>query len=132
MKKEYRFLVVCFFLSIRVPLFSYANQEEIEALEVELNAALTQVEMNILSGELASLWEEKLLKVEKEIASELDGDGLEFFLKASNAWRDYRKYQALYRGHFSEGGSIQALEENMNYINMTKERINLLSRKVAW
>ena len=132
MKKRISISTACFFFCVLLPLFSDANQEEIKALEADLNAAIGQIEMNILSGELASLWEEELLELEEEISSELEGDGLEFFLEASGAWREYRKYQVLYQGHFSEGGSIQPLEENMNYINITKERINLLAREAAW
>ena len=115
---------------ISVLLGNVAQAEDVKLrdLEARLDAALTQTEMNIASGDIAQYLDKKLTAKEHEIMNGLDADGLRLFKKASKLWRDYRLSQVSFEGDLYRGGSIQPLIHNRVFARLTRERYEALSK----
>ena len=120
--------------------FARASDLEIRRLEKELQATQGQQGMNRVSGEIAEHLDRRLGRLESRILSDIKGSAdpadkeeqkqkslaLGIFLKASAKWKEYREAQVEWVGVGHEGGSIQPLMCNLEYIRITKERIRAL------
>ena len=99
---------------------------ELAKLEAALQAANTQMDMNIRSGEIGVYLDRKLTRLEDRIRKDLDTEGLKLFEKAAAAWREYRQAQALFEGDTYRGGSMRPLVHNSVFARITQERISAL------
>jgi len=102
-------------------------EQELARLNREAEAAMSQMEMNIASGNLALYWERMLQKEEAEIlASCRDAKATAIFKKAQEAWREFREAEMEFWADESRGGSIQPLIRYTVYANLTEKRIQEL------
>jgi uncharacterized protein YecT (DUF1311 family) len=106
---------------------SHAEDPKLRQLEARLEAAQSQQDMNIASGELARYLDKQLVEKEDEITKNMDACGLQLFLEASKLFRAYRVAQVSIEGDRYRGGSICPLMWNEMFNRMTRERLWALS-----
>jgi uncharacterized protein YecT (DUF1311 family) len=112
-----------------VPPFAKAdgtNEMELKRLEVQLDRAMTQGEMNVATGELARFWDSRLAEVETRIEGKLNKKERKDFSKSKKRWRAYRAKEVAFQAKYFEGGSIQPLMANDAYNEITKHRVTEL------
>ncbi|QDV29841.1 hypothetical protein Spb1_17590 [Planctopirus ephydatiae] len=103
-----------------------ADDAKLRDLEAHLQSALTQIEMNIASGQIAEYLDKKLVEKERDVAKDLDPEALRLFSEASKLWRDYRSAQTTFEADLYRGGSIRPLVHNRTYSRLTQERLSAL------
>lgn len=85
------------------------EQEAQEVREIEMNAAMTQAEMNIVAAEAYRKAQRKLDKTIEEMKVYFSPEECARFEKANHAWRTYQQIHADFVASQYEGGSIQPL-----------------------
>lgn len=103
-----------------------ASDQELSRKEAALNAALTQADINLRSGEIAEYLDRKLVRLEERIRKDLDKEALALFDQASLRWRAYRKVQIRSEGDVYRGGSMLPLIVSQAFIRLTNERLAAL------
>ncbi len=87
---------------------TYENEAQ-QVREIELNDAMTQLEMNAAAAHAYRKAERKLDTVIEQIKEFFSPEECELFDKANNAWRLYQQENADFLASRYEGGSIQPL-----------------------
>lgn len=87
------------------------------------NESLTQQEMNQISAELYALWDEKLNEVWGELKDELPEAEMKELTEEELVWIANKEQQIAEAGAEYEGGSMQALQENMKGAELTRARV---------
>jgi len=102
-------------------------EQELARLNREMNAAMSQYEMNIASGELAQYWERMLQNEEAKILAECrDTKAAIIFIRTQKAWREFRDAEMEFQADESRGGSIQPLIRNSTCAALTENRVKEL------
>ena len=106
------------------------NQElaELEEQAQEMNdrlrsGALSQIEMNRLSGELFRLWDGELNSLWSRLKETLGSDEMESLTKEEREWIKWKDQSVKDAGKEAEGGSLQPLLENDTAAEHTRERV---------
>lgn len=102
---------------------SEQKDSKLVALQAEMNAAVTQSDMNSISFRISQHLDQKLAKLEDLVRKDLDPGQLALFNKAATQWREYRETQADFSGDIYRGGSILPLILNGALSALTEERI---------
>jgi uncharacterized protein YecT (DUF1311 family) len=116
------------FLLLLVSPVLEASDKELLRKEASLNAALTQTDMNLRSGEIAECLDRKLVRLEERIKKDLDKDALALFEEASLKWRAYRDAQINSEGDVYRGGSMRPLIQSLAFIRLTNDRLSTLQK----
>lgn len=98
-----------------------------QGMEQQLLDAVSQSEMNRLSGEMADYIDRKLEKLEAGVLRDLDVRSAKLFRAASKVWREYRLAESQFEGDLFREGSVHPLIRNRAYIRITQQRISDLS-----
>lgn len=98
-----------------------------QRMEQQLLDAMSQAEMNRLSGEMADYIDRKLAKVEAGVLRDLDEKSANLFRVAAKVWREYRLAESDFEGDLFRDGSVHPLIRNRAYIRITQQRISDLS-----
>lgn len=102
-----------------------ASVEE-QAVELEdkiQKEALTQMELNTLTGELYKLWDTELNQIWSELKNTLDEDTMEKLTEEERNWISSKDEEVQEAGAQYEGGSMQAMVENEKAAELTKDRV---------
>jgi uncharacterized protein YecT (DUF1311 family) len=105
---------------------SAGADKELIRLEAALDAARSQTDMNLQSGDIAQYLDRKVTELENRIKKDLDSDALALFTAASDEWRKYRIAETRFEGDTYRGGSIQPLIHNQVFSRITQERLEAL------
>lgn len=103
-------------------------ENEAAALEEKLQNAMTQTDMNVLSGELYLLWDNELNDLWKRIKEKNTKEEMDKLLDEERQWIKDKEAKVKKAGAEFEGGSIQPLIENQEATNITKERVYELAK----
>lgn len=109
----------------------YAIDAELEEIAVRAadmenrlnNEPLSQSEMNQLSGEIYTLWDDELNSMWKRIKEILPKDEMARLTEEEIAWISEKEAQVAAAGAQWEGGSMQPLAENGTAARITRERV---------
>lgn len=101
---------------------------ELEEQAQEMNdrlrsGALSQIEMNRLSGELFRLWDGELNSLWSRLKETLGSDEMESLTKEEREWIKWKDQSVKDAGKEAEGGSLQPLLENDTAAEHTRERV---------
>jgi uncharacterized protein YecT (DUF1311 family) len=128
-QEPYKMKLPLFVLTLALCASTSRGEDKVlRELELKLETAQTQWDLNLASGEIADYVDKKLSEREQEVAKDLDSEGIKLFRDASKAWRAYRDMQMAFEGHLYRGGSMRPLIHNQTFIRITKERLDVLSR----
>ena len=116
-----------FLLLLGTPALASSDKELLRK-EAALNAAFTQADMNLKSGEIAKYLDRKLIRLEERIKKDLDKEALALFVEASLKWRAYRDAQINSEGDVYRGGSMLPLIQSQAFIRLTNERLAALQK----
>lgn len=99
---------------------------EKQAAEIEdkiQNEALTQTQLNTLTGELYELWDMELNQIWGRLKDTLDEDTMEKLTEEERDWISNKEQKVQEAGADYEGGSMQAMIENDKAAELTKDRV---------
>jgi uncharacterized protein YecT (DUF1311 family) len=100
--------------------------DELTRLQQRMDAATSQRDMNIASGDLAKYWDRELEKEETIILKSSDPEYAKLFRSAQKSWREFRSAETELHCHFYRSGSIQPLVYNTTYASLTEQRLKEL------
>lgn len=101
-----------------------AQDPELRRLEKAADEAMSQTDMNLTSADLARYWDRRLQAEETAFLRKLeDQEAKVIFIKAQQAWREYRAAEATFQADAYRGGSIRPLIYNSVYSSLTAERV---------
>ena len=106
-------------------------EKKAKELEEKLENATSQLDMNEISNELYKLWDKELNDLRKRIKEKYDGASMKILNSDELAWIKDKEKKIKEAGAKFEGGSIQALEENMTGAGITRERVYILANILA-
>lgn len=108
-----------------------AELAEIEAKAAEvqgsLGNAMTQEDMNALSGELYRLWDDELNSIWGRLKTTLPADTMEQLTDEEVAWIGEKEASMAAAGSEFQGGSMQPMQENLKGAELTKARVYVLA-----
>ena len=93
-------------------------------LQGRIDSALTQEDINILSGELYRLWDDELNSIWGRLKAILPADTMEQLTDEEIAWIEEKVAAA---GREAAGGSMQPMLENLKGSELTKARVYVLA-----
>lgn len=104
---------------------SILAQEEARAalLETELQNAQTQLDMNLLSGDLYNVWDDALNSIWSLLRQELDEQTMQQLTNRQLAWIEEKEAAMAAAGAAYEGGSMYALVVNSEAAEWTQQRV---------
>lgn len=121
--KILRALFAAIFLATITPA-AESRGPELRRLEKALAEAMSQTELNETSRDLAAYWDRRLQAEETAFLRRLDDrEAKVIFIKAQQAWREYRAAEATFQADAYRGGSIRPLIYNSVYYELTAERV---------
>lgn len=94
-----------------------------EELEQELQSAQTQEDLNSISGELFTVWDDALNAVWTILTENLDSETMETLTEEERNWIAEKEAAVQEAGAEAEGGSMYSLIVNRKAAEMTKERV---------
>lgn len=99
-------------------------EEAARVLENELQSGdLSQVELNLTSGEMYHLWDDELNSIWSRLKETLDEAEMEDLLIEQREWIAYKESEVEAEGAEYEGGSMRPLVENDLAAELTKQRV---------
>lgn len=104
-----------------------AAEERAGELEDLLQAAQTQADMNEISGQIYSEWDNTLNTVWAMLKETLDAEAMETLTAEERAWIA-EKEQSVKKAGEESGGTMQPLAQNTRAAEMTKERVYELAK----
>lgn len=108
-----------------------AELAEIEAKATEIQGslgnAMTQEDMNALSGELYRLWDDELNSIWGRLKTTLPTDTMEQLTDEEVAWIREKEASMAAAGSEFQGGSMQPMQENLKGAELTKARVYVLA-----
>ena len=118
------------FVSYAPPTAAELVQQEVEwaaaaaaGLEAQLQNAQTQLDMNMLSGDLYKVWDTTLNTVWNLLRQELDGETMQQLTAQQLAWIEEKEAAMTAAGAAYEGGSIHAMVVNTEAAEWTQQRV---------
>jgi len=105
-----------------------AELAEIEAKSVEIetrlsSAMLNQMELNQLSAEWYTLWDDELNSIWSRLKEKLDEETMAAIKEEQISWIEYKESEVAAKGEEFGMGSMRPLEENTLAAEMTRERV---------
>lgn len=101
---------------------NFAEERNAE-LEIKLQEAQVQADMNEISGEIFQTWDDTLNIVWKLLESELDEEAMEKLRVEEREWIACKDAQVEAAGQEYEGGSMQSMTMSLKAAEMTKDRV---------
>ena len=96
-------------------------------LQGRIDSALTQEDINILSGELYRLWDDELNSIWGRLKAILPADTMEQLTDEEIAWIEEKEAAVAAAGREAAGGSMQPMLENLKGSELTKARVYVLA-----
>lgn len=96
-------------------------------VEAELENAMTQMDMNLLSGDLYRVWDTALNTVWQQLKRELDADVMAQLTDEQLTWITDKEAAAAVAGAAYEGGSMQGMVISLEAAELTKQRVYVLA-----
>ncbi|MDE6663505.1 MAG: lysozyme inhibitor LprI family protein [Lachnospiraceae bacterium] len=106
---------------------SFAEESDTE-LNVKLQEAATQLDMNMIGEEIFQTWDTVLNVVWKLLEAELDDTAMETLRTEEREWIAIKDAEVEAAGAGCEGGSMQPFIETMKAAELTKERVYELEK----
>ena len=105
------------------------TETESKAAELQgrIDSALTQEDINILSGELYRLWDDELNSIWGRLKAILPADTMEQLTDEEIAWIEEKEAAVAAAGREAAGGSMQPMLENLKGSELTKARVYVLA-----
>ncbi len=99
-------------------------EKQAEEIEYKLqNESLTQFEMNKLSGELYTLWDDELNTIWKRLKETLDTDTMQKLTEEERQWIKDKDKQVESDGDTVGNGTARPMVEAMTGVELTKDRV---------
>jgi len=121
------------FSSYALPSAAGVVQRELEwaestaaELEAELQNAITQLDMNVISSDLYQVWDTALNTLWQQLKRELDADAMAQLTAEQLTWIRDKEAAAAAAGAAYEGGSMQGMVINLEAAELTKQRVYVL------
>lgn len=96
-------------------------------LQGRIDSALTQEDINVLSGELYRLWDDELNSIWGRLKAILPADTMEQLTDEEIAWIEEKEAAVAAAGREASGGSMQPMLENLKGSELTKARVYVLA-----
>ena len=96
-------------------------------LQGRIDSALTQEDINVLSGELYRLWDDELNSIWGRLKAILPADTMEQLTDEEIAWIEEMEAAVAAAGREASGGSMQPMLENLKGSELTKARVYVLA-----
>lgn len=96
-------------------------------LQGRIDSALTQEDINILSGELYRLWDDELNSIWGRLKAILPADTMEQLTDEEIAWIEEKEAAVAAAGREAAGGSMQPMLEKLKGSELTKARVYVLA-----
>lgn len=117
------------------PIETYNIQKVLEELEEKSNQlskvlqeeASSQGEMNRLSGEIYTLWDDELNNLWSKLQEALSEDEMSALVTEEREWIAYKEAEMEAAGTPYEGGSMQPLVINQKAAELTRDRVYVLA-----
>ena len=104
------------------------TEEAAAKLEEQLEAAVTQADMNVISGEIYTEWDNTLNFIWEILKENLPEEEMDQLLNEQRSWIAEKEAAAQEAAAEFEGGSITALVVNSRTAELTKERVYELAQ----
>lgn len=137
-KRSITILTTVFILFCNI-CYAESIQEEIERVEMETDKYKIMIEnteqqqpRNIMTYELYTFWDNKLNSLWKRLIKEVNEEEKKKLLVQQRNWIKRKEESVEIAGQPYEGGSIQPLIHNIRAIEMTKARVYILAKYLAY
>ena len=125
MMKKRLFLILAMTLFLFGCGASEEEQKESATLEKKLaeDASLTQVDMNELSNEIYTVWDDVLNEIWGILKDTQDDKTMNTLLEEQREWIDYKEAEAKKAGEEFAGGSMEAMAVDQKAAELTQIRV---------
>ncbi len=113
------------YMSVYERASAVASSAELQAadLEIQLQNAGSQAEMNSVSGQIYQVWDDALNEIWSIFKENLNPDIMEELTQEERAWIKEKEAQAQAAGAEYEGGSMQSMVVSLKAAELTKSRV---------
>lgn len=101
-------------------------EERAAELEEDFQNAQTQTELNEISGEIYTVWDDVLNALWGMLKENLDEESMKELTQEELRWIEEKEAEAQKAGAEYEGGSMQAMIVNQKAAELTKDRVYVL------
>lgn len=105
-----------------------AAETKAAELETALQNTQTQADLNTLSGELYTVWDDALNAIWEILKEELSAEDMKQLTKEELQWIDEKEAAVQAAGAEVEGGSMYSMVVNQKAADLTKERVYELAK----